>query len=175
MVHHPQPWADGPDIWLTYTRKRVVKAPKTAVHGDLDSEALTGPSLATFPTAPCRGPETLEMTNRVEKSSKILVWKCAWCWPTRPRDYPLRDRARHRRQRVANCGSGKGFGVLNWLVSIRVVETIATKNYMAGYPTPSASRSSCLKFLGSQVYNEAKSMLTMGLGKDIVPQATPSC
>jgi S-DNA-T family DNA segregation ATPase FtsK/SpoIIIE len=33
---------------------------------------------------------------------------------------------------------------------------------------PSAKPSSLSEILGSQVYNEAKSMLTMGLGKDIV-------
>jgi S-DNA-T family DNA segregation ATPase FtsK/SpoIIIE len=55
------------------------------------------------------------------------------------------------------------------LVSIRVVETIPGKNYMA-LELPNAKRQSIKlsEILGSQVYNEAKSMLTMGLGKDIV-------
>ena len=55
------------------------------------------------------------------------------------------------------------------LVSIRVVETIPGKNYMA-LELPNARRQSIRlsEILGSQVYNEAKSMLTMGLGKDIV-------
>ncbi|MDT8992342.1 DNA translocase FtsK 4TM domain-containing protein [Curvibacter sp. APW13] len=55
------------------------------------------------------------------------------------------------------------------LVSIRVVETIPGKNYMA-LELPNAKRQSIRlsEILGSQVYNEAKSMLTMGLGKDIV-------
>ncbi|RQW77266.1 MAG: DNA translocase FtsK, partial [Methylococcus sp.] len=54
------------------------------------------------------------------------------------------------------------------LVSIRVVETIPGKNYMA-LELPNARRQSIRlsEILGSQVYNEAKSMLTMGLGKDI--------
>ena len=55
------------------------------------------------------------------------------------------------------------------LVSIRVVETIPGKNYMA-LELPNAKRQSIRlsEILGSAVYNDAKSMLTMGLGKDIV-------
>jgi S-DNA-T family DNA segregation ATPase FtsK/SpoIIIE len=55
------------------------------------------------------------------------------------------------------------------LVSIRVVETIPGKNYMA-LELPNAKRQSIrlAEILGSQIYNEAKSMLTMGLGKDII-------
>ena len=55
------------------------------------------------------------------------------------------------------------------LVSIRVVETIPGKNYMA-LELPNAKRQSIKlsEILGSQVYHEAKSMLTMGLGKDII-------
>jgi len=55
------------------------------------------------------------------------------------------------------------------LVSIRVIETIPGKNYMA-LELPNAKRQSIKlsEILGSQVYNEAKSMLTIGLGKDIV-------
>ncbi|MGR4869591.1 DNA translocase FtsK [Variovorax sp. LARHSF232] len=55
------------------------------------------------------------------------------------------------------------------LVSIRVIETIPGKNYMA-LELPNAKRQSIKlsEILGSQVYNEGKSMLTMGLGKDIV-------
>ncbi len=55
------------------------------------------------------------------------------------------------------------------LVSIRVVETIPGKNFMA-LELPNAKRQSIKlsEILGSQIYNEGKSMLTMGLGKDIV-------
>ena len=55
------------------------------------------------------------------------------------------------------------------LVSIRVVETIPGKNFMA-LELPNAKRQTIRlsEVLGSQVYHDAKSMLTMGLGKDIV-------
>jgi DNA segregation ATPase FtsK/SpoIIIE, S-DNA-T family len=54
-------------------------------------------------------------------------------------------------------------------VSIRVVEVIPGKNYMA-LELPNARRQTIrlAEILGSQVYNDAASMLTMGLGKDIV-------
>ena len=55
------------------------------------------------------------------------------------------------------------------LVSIRVVETIPGKNYMA-LELPNARRQTIQlsEILGSSIYNEGKSLLTMGLGKDII-------
>jgi S-DNA-T family DNA segregation ATPase FtsK/SpoIIIE len=55
------------------------------------------------------------------------------------------------------------------LVSIRVIETIPGKNFMA-LELPNAKRQAIKlsEILGSQAYNEAKSQLTLGLGKDIV-------
>ncbi|MBI5926920.1 MAG: DNA translocase FtsK 4TM domain-containing protein [Aquabacterium sp.] len=55
------------------------------------------------------------------------------------------------------------------LVSIRVVETIPGKNLMA-LELPNAKRQMIrlTEILGSQIYHEAQSMLTIGLGKDIV-------
>jgi DNA segregation ATPase FtsK/SpoIIIE, S-DNA-T family len=55
------------------------------------------------------------------------------------------------------------------LVSIRVVETIPGKNLMA-LELPNAKRQTIrlAEILGSQVYNDASSLLTMALGKDII-------
>jgi S-DNA-T family DNA segregation ATPase FtsK/SpoIIIE len=55
------------------------------------------------------------------------------------------------------------------LVSIRVVEVIPGKNTMA-LELPNARRQTIRlsEILGSDVYNDSASMLTMGLGKDIV-------
>jgi len=66
-------------------------------------------------------------------------------------------------------GLGKDLARSLSLVSVRVVETIPGKNYMA-LELPNAKRQSIRlsEVLGSKVYHEAKSMLTMGLGKDIV-------
>lgn len=54
-------------------------------------------------------------------------------------------------------------------MSIRVVETIPGKNYMA-LELPNARRQTIRlsEILGSQVYADAASQLTMGLGKDII-------
>ena len=55
------------------------------------------------------------------------------------------------------------------LVSIRVVETIPGKTTMAlELPNPKRQTIRLSEILGSQVYNDAASHLTMGLGKDIV-------
>ena len=55
------------------------------------------------------------------------------------------------------------------LVSIRVVEIIPGKTTMA-LELPNAKRQTIRlsEILGSQVYNDAQSLLTMGLGKDII-------
>ena len=55
------------------------------------------------------------------------------------------------------------------LISIRVVEVIPGKNYMA-LELPNARRQMIRlsEILGSEIYNASASMLTMGLGKDIV-------
>jgi S-DNA-T family DNA segregation ATPase FtsK/SpoIIIE len=53
-------------------------------------------------------------------------------------------------------------------VSIRVIETIPGKNLMA-LELPNAKRQTIKlsEILGSSIYNDARSLLTMGLGKDI--------
>ncbi|NDY89675.1 DNA translocase FtsK [Ideonella livida] len=55
------------------------------------------------------------------------------------------------------------------LVSIRVVETIPGKNLMAlELPNPRRQVIRLAEILGSQVYHDASSLLTIALGKDIV-------
>ena len=58
------------------------------------------------------------------------------------------------------------------LVSIRVIETIPGKNFMA-LELPNAKRQpiKLSEILGSQAYNDATSLLTIGLGKDIAGHA----
>lgn len=54
------------------------------------------------------------------------------------------------------------------LVSIRVVETIPGKNYMAlELPNPKRQMVRLSEIIGSQVYHDAHSLLTVALGKDI--------
>ena len=59
------------------------------------------------------------------------------------------------------------------LVSIRVVETIPGKNLMGlELPNPKRQTVKLSEILGSQVYNENHSLVTLGLGKDIAGKPT---
>jgi S-DNA-T family DNA segregation ATPase FtsK/SpoIIIE len=116
-------------------------------------------------------PETLEMTSRmIEKKLKdfgvevrVVV---AQPGPVITR-YEIEPATGVKGSQIV--GLAKDLARSLSLVSIRVVETIPGKNYMA-LELPNAKRQSIRlsEILGSQVYNEAKSMLTMGLGKDII-------
>ncbi len=116
-------------------------------------------------------PETLEMTSRmIEKRLKDFGVEVrvvlAQPGPVITR-YEIEPAIGVKGSQIV--GLAKDLARSLSLVSIRVVETIPGKNYMA-LELPNAKRQSIKlsEILGSQVYNEAKSMLTMGLGKDIV-------
>ena len=114
--------------------------------------------------------ETLEMTSRlIEKRLKDFGVEVRVVAAMPARHHPLRNRACHGRQGFANRQSGQDLARSLSLVSIRVIETIPGKNFMA-LELPNAKRQSIRlsEVLGSQVYHDAKSLLTMGLGKDIV-------
>ncbi len=116
-------------------------------------------------------PETLEMTSRmIEKRLKDFGVEVrvvlAQPGPVITR-YEIEPAVGVKGSQIV--GLAKDLARSLSLVSIRVVETIPGKNFMA-LELPNAKRQSIRlsEILGSQVYNEAKSMLTMGLGKDIV-------
>ena len=116
-------------------------------------------------------PETLEMTSRmIEKKLKDFGVEvrvvAAAPGPVITR-YEIEPATGVKGSQVLNLAKDLARSLS--LVSIRVVETIPGKNYMA-LELPNAKRQSIKlsEILGSQIYNEAKSMLTMGLGKDIV-------
>jgi DNA segregation ATPase FtsK/SpoIIIE, S-DNA-T family len=116
-------------------------------------------------------PETLEMTSRlIEKRLKDFGVEVrvvlAQPGPVITR-YEIEPATGVKGSQIV--GLAKDLARSLSLVSIRVVETIPGKNYMA-LELPNARRQSIKlsEILGSQVYNEARSMLTMGLGKDIV-------
>ncbi|MFM7026267.1 MAG: DNA translocase FtsK [Limnohabitans sp.] len=116
-------------------------------------------------------PETLEMTSR-------LIEKKLGDFGVQVRVVAAAPGPVITRYEIEPATGVKGSQVVNLakdlarslsLVSIRVIETIPGKNYMA-LELPNARRQSIKlsEILGSQVYNEARSMLTIGLGKDIV-------
>ena len=116
-------------------------------------------------------PETLEMTSRlIEKKLsdfgvKVRVVAAA-PGPVITR-YEIEPDTGVKGSQVVNLAKDLARSLS--LVSIRVIETIPGKNFMA-LELPNAKRQSIKlsEILGSQVYHEAKSMLTMGLGKDII-------
>ena len=119
-------------------------------------------------------PETLEMTSRlIEKKLKdfgvdVRVVAAA-PGPVITR-YEIEPATGVKGSQVVSLA--KDLARALSLVSIRVIETIPGKNYMA-LELPNAKRQSIKlsEILGSQAYNEAKSMLTIGLGKDIAGNA----
>ena len=116
-------------------------------------------------------PETLEMTSRmIEKKLKDFGVEVrvvlAQPGPVITR-YEIEPATGVKGSQIV--GLAKDLARSLSLVSIRVVETIPGKNYMA-LELPNAKRQSIRlsEILGSQIYHEAKSLLTMGLGKDII-------
>ena len=116
-------------------------------------------------------PETLEMTSRlIEKKLKDFGVEvkvvAAAPGPVITR-YEIEPATGVKGSQVVNLAKDLARSLS--LVSIRVIETIPGKNYMA-LELPNARRQSIRlsEILGSQVYNDAKSLLTVGLGKDII-------
>ncbi len=116
-------------------------------------------------------PETLEMTSRlIEKKLKDFGVEvrvvAASPGPVITR-YEIEPATGVKGAQVVNLAKDLARSLS--LVSIRVVETIPGKTTMA-LELPNARRQTIrlAEILGSKAYNDAASMLTMGLGKDIV-------
>jgi S-DNA-T family DNA segregation ATPase FtsK/SpoIIIE len=116
-------------------------------------------------------PETLEMTSRlIEKKLKDFGVEvrvvAASPGPVITR-YEVEPATGVKGSQVVNLAKDLARSLS--LVSIRVVETIPGKTTMA-LELPNAKRQTIRlsEILGSEVYNDASSQLTIGLGKDIV-------
>ena len=116
-------------------------------------------------------PESLEMTSRlIEKKLKDFGVEvrvvAAQPGPVITR-YEIEPATGVKGAQIVNLAKDLARSLS--LVSIRVVEVVPGKNYMA-LELPNARRQTIrlAEILGSQIYNDAASMLTMGLGKDIV-------
>ena len=152
---------------------RVAKERQKPLFSELPDSKL--PQVALLDDALLRqetvSPETLEMTSRmIEKKLKDFGVEVrvvlAQPGPVITR-YEIEPATGVKGSQIV--GLAKDLARSLSLVSIRVVETIPGKNYMA-LELPNAKRQSIRlsEILGSQVYNDAKSLLTMGLGKDII-------
>ena len=171
---HPQPVQIIEPILVDVPQStRVVKERQKPLFTDMPDSKL--PLVDLLDGAQQRqetvAPETLEMTSRlIEKKLKDFGVEvrvvAAMPGPVITR-YEIEPATGVKGSQIV--GLAKDLARSLSLVSIRVVETIPGKNYMA-LELPNAKRQSIRlsEILGSQVYHEAKSLLTMGLGKDIV-------
>ncbi|HMW24391.1 MAG TPA: DNA translocase FtsK 4TM domain-containing protein [Burkholderiaceae bacterium] len=155
---------------------RVVKERQQPLFVELDNTRLPQVDLldALPPRVETVTPESLDMTSRlVEKKLKDFGVEvrvvAAHPGPVITR-YEIEPATGVKGSQVV--GLAKDLARSLSLVSIRVVETIPGKNCMA-LELPNARRQMIrlAEILGSQVYHDAASMLTIGLGKDIVGQS----
>ena len=173
-VHHPQPIQIIEPILVDVPQStRVVKERQKPLFTEMPDSKLPLVDLLDGPLQRQEtvAPETLEMTSRlIEKKLKDFGVEvrvvAAMPGPVITR-YEIEPATGVKGSQIV--GLAKDLARSLSLVSIRVVETIPGKNFMA-LELPNAKRQSIRlsEILGSQVYHEAKSMLTMGLGKDIV-------
>ena len=171
--HHPAPLLVEPVILDVPKSERVAKERQKPLFAEMQDSKL--PQVDLLDAAQLRqetvSAETLDMTSRmIEKKLKdfgVEVWVIlALPGPVITR-YEIEPAVGVKGSQIV--GLAKDLARSLSLTSIRVVETIPGKNYMA-LELPNAKRQSIKlsEILGSRVYHEAKSLLTMGLGKDIV-------
>ncbi len=174
--HHPAPVFIEPTLVDIPKSERVAKERQKPLFTEMPDSKL--PQVSLLDGALLRqetvAPETLEMTSRlIEKKLKDFGVEvrvvAAAPGPVITR-YEIEPATGVKGSQVV--GLAKDLARALSLISIRVIETIPGKNYMA-LELPNAKRQSIRlsEILGSQAYNEAKSMLTIGLGKDIAGNA----
>ena len=152
---------------------RVEKEKQVPLFTDLPGDS-TLPPLALLDAAPevkeTISADTLEYTSRlIEKKLKDFGVEvnvvAAYPGPVVTR-YEIEPATGVKGSQIV--GLAKDLARSLSLVSIRVVETIPGKNFMAlELPNPRRQTVRLSEILGSQVYADAASPLTMGLGKDI--------
>ena len=160
--------AAAPPASARASKERPKVAAAEAVDGGLPQVGLLDAAVAHQETV---SSDTLEMTSRlIEKKLKdfgvVVRVVAAMPGPVVTR-YEIEPATGVKGSQIV--GLAKDLARSLSLVSIRVVETIPGKNFMA-LELPNARRQTIRlsEVLDSQVYREGKSLLTMGLGKDIV-------
>ena len=171
--HHPAPVLVEPVVRDVPRSERVAKERQKPLFAEMLDSKL--PQVDLLDGAQVRqetvSAETLDMTSRmIEKKLKdfgVEVWVIAALPGPVITRYEIEPAVGVKGSQIV--GLAKDLARSLSLTSIRVVETIPGKTYMA-LELPNAKRQSIRlsEILGSNVYNEAKSLLTMGLGKDIV-------
>jgi DNA segregation ATPase FtsK/SpoIIIE, S-DNA-T family len=153
--------------------ERVIKERQKPLFAELADTRL--PQVDLLDAAPGRQdsvtPESLEMTSRlIEKKLSdfgVAVRVVAASPGPVITRYEIEPDVGVKGAQIVNLAKDLARSLS--LVSIRVVETIPGKTTMA-LELPNARRQTIrlAEILGSQAYNDAASLLTMGLGKDIV-------
>lgn len=171
--HHPTPVLIEPVVVDVPKSERVAKERQKPLFSEMPDSKLPQVDLLDGATARQESvsAETLEMTSRlIEKKLKDFGVEVrvvlAQPGPVITR-YEIEPATGVKGSQIVNLAKDLARSLS--LVSIRVIETIPGKNYMA-LELPNAKRQSIKlsEILGSQAYNEARSQLTLGLGKDIV-------
>ena len=173
-VHHPAPIQIIESVFTDVPQSaRVVKERQKPLFIEMPDSRL--PQVDLLDVAQQQresvSPETLEMTSRmIEKKLRDFGVEvrvvAAMPGPVVTR-YEIEPATGVKGSQIV--GLAKDLARSLSLVSIRVVETIPGKNFMA-LELPNAKRQTIKlsEILGSKIYHEGKSLLTMGLGKDIV-------
>ncbi|MDO5693883.1 MAG: DNA translocase FtsK 4TM domain-containing protein [Pseudomonadota bacterium] len=170
---HPAPVLIEPVLVQVPKSERVAKEKQKPLFSELPDSNL--PQVDLLDGVPSHqdsvAPETLEMTSRlIEKKLKDFGVEvrvvAAAPGPVITR-YEIEPATGVKGSQVVNLAKDLARSLS--LVSIRVIETIPGKNYMA-LELPNAKRQmiKLSEILGSQIYHDAKSLLTVGLGKDII-------
>ncbi len=169
---HPTPVVIEPTLVDVPKSERVAKERQKPLFTELPDSKL--PQVDLLDSAPAHqagvDSQTLEMTSRlIEKKLKDFGVEvrvvAAAPGPVITR-YEIEPATGVKGSQIVNLSRDLARSLS--LVSIRVIETIPGKNLMA-LELPNAKRQTIKlsEILGSQVYNDARSLLTMGLGKDI--------
>ena len=161
-----------PQIVAVQKSERVEKERQTSLFNDLPDTNL--PPLSLLDEAPQTqetvSVETLEFTSRlIEKklsdfgiSVKVVA---AYPGPVVTR-YEIEPATGVKGSQIVNLARDLARSLA--LTSLRVVETIPGKNYMAlELPNPKRQIVRLTEIISSKVYNDSTSSLTVGLGKDI--------
>jgi S-DNA-T family DNA segregation ATPase FtsK/SpoIIIE len=181
---HPKPVDTSPDappapivkiepqVTQVVQSERAIKEKQGTLFHDLENTDL--PPLSLLDDAPPQqetvAVETLEFTSRlIEKKlsdfgveAKVMA---AYPGPVVTR-YEIEPATGVKGSQIVNLARDLARSLS--LTSIRVVETIPGKNYMAlELPNPKRQIVRLTEILGSKVYNDSHSPLTVALGKDI--------
>ncbi|MGN6667006.1 MAG: DNA translocase FtsK [Trinickia sp.] len=168
-----------PPVTAPPKSERVEKEKQVPLFADLPGDS-TLPPIALLDAAPAAqetiSADTLEFTSRlIEKKLKDfgvdVSVVAAYPGPVVTR-YEIEPATGVKGSQIVNLAKDLARSLS--LVSIRVVETIPGKNYMAlELPNQRRQTVRLSEILGSEVYAAGSSKLTMGLGKDIA--GNPVC